>query len=488
MGSLRAALLVDIEIAVLELVVEAHVVHPFEEFVVLRSAHRRRNRGLRTEDPCRFPFHALSCLPVTDHLLLDLDAAVELHTTMHATADALDGDRRALAGPMADAAALIGSSGVDPGPSLRSVSDMLRREAHDLARRIRMVAAGGPDINAGLGALDLLAANWSAIDNRGRPDGNDGIVSRSDLEWAVDHAEPAMAAAARWLLDHDSFFDAVETAQRNRRYLSDGSSGFGTREHGRDGRISLADLESFHDKLHTWATLAPVLTATGDVDEPGVRTKAHIEAIRDDPSVPVTIREAAAEVLERGDVHDEGNDPFVVGVGLEMEAAWGAGATHEWMLLFDQQGIGWGVTTGAEVGNDRGASAMAAVSFSTADTIEAVSGRSACVEVAANPRPTEEVAVEICRGDHGAWEFEWAYGLTTPGGPPLAVSTHGQETTTGRIVDWETLERFDTTPEVLTALYRFGRDDTVQHAARSAIDEGVDLLTDLFAAPLTRGW
>ena len=49
-------------------------------------------------------------------------------------------------------------------------------------------------------------------------------------------------------------------------------------------------------------------------------------------------------------------------------------------------------------------------------------------------------------------------------------------------------ERFDTTPEVLTALYRFGRDDTVQHAARSAIDEGVDLLTDLFAAPLTRGW
>lgn len=247
---------------------------------------------------------------MTSQLLLDFDAALELHVTMTTVADELDHDRRALAGPVADAADLIGSRGIDPDPHLRAVAELLRREADDLARRVRMIAFGGPEINAGLHALDVIAANWDTIDNKGRPDGNDGIISRSDLEWAADNLDSAIASAARWLLDHDEFFAAVETANHNNDYLADGGAGFAADAGETDGKLSLDDVTSYVAKLDTWATLVPYMSTIdiaahgGDLD--GVMSKSDFEAFLDDQTLPPQVRAAAQTVLDDSAYHDTG--------------------------------------------------------------------------------------------------------------------------------------------------------------------------------------
>ncbi|MEM8707912.1 MAG: hypothetical protein AAGE98_15715 [Actinomycetota bacterium] len=247
---------------------------------------------------------------MTGHLLLDVDRAIDLHVTMNGIADQLDADRRVLAQPVADAIDMLGTPDVDPDLHLRALADLLRREAEDLARRVRMVALGGPEINAGLHALEVVSANWGIIDNRGRPDGNDGIISRGDLEWAADHPDPAIAAAASWLLDHDEFFAAAETAKHNDRYLADGGAGFAADHDEADGKLSIADVDAYLSKLDTWATLVPHMVTIdiaahgGELD--GVMSQADFEAFLDLQGLPPQVRQAAQQVLDDSAFHDTG--------------------------------------------------------------------------------------------------------------------------------------------------------------------------------------
>jgi hypothetical protein len=247
---------------------------------------------------------------MSDHLLLDVDAATELHQTMFATAGDLDLDRTALREMFVDVERLAGSPADDPDPWLRDLAETLRHEAADLARRLRMVIFGGPEINAGLLALDQIREHFDVIDNRGGHAGDrDGIVSRSDLEWAVEHLDADTSAAAQWLLDHEDFFGSVETARDNDDYLAAGATelaGSG----GGDGRLSLGDVESYVTKLDTWATLIPYM-ATIDVaarggDHDAVMSRDDFEAFLADHDLPPDVRAAAQQVLDDGAFHDTG--------------------------------------------------------------------------------------------------------------------------------------------------------------------------------------
>ena len=243
-------------------------------------------------------------------LLLDVDAATELHQTMTMVADELDLDRGALGRTLADVDRFVGAPPDDPDPWLREAADTLRNEAADLARRLRMVIFGGPEINAGLLALDHVRANFATIDNRGGAEGEgDGIVSRDDLEWAAAHLDADTAAAARWLLDHEDFFGSVETASDNDDYLAAGGTEFGGARDG-DGKLSLDDIAAHSSKLETWATLVPYMAAIdiaahgGDHD--GVMSRNDFESFLEDQDLPAEVRQAAQRVLDDGAFHDTG--------------------------------------------------------------------------------------------------------------------------------------------------------------------------------------
>ena len=247
---------------------------------------------------------------MSDTLLLDVEAATELHQVMTAVAEELDGDRSAIRSSMAAAEELASPSADDPDPWLRGLTELLRSEADDLARRLRMVIFGGPEINAGLLALDHVRAHFDVIDNRGGEAGDrDGIVSRADLEWAVEHLDVDTAAAAQWLLDHEDFFRTVETARDNDDYLSAGATEFGGGGDG-DGKLSLADVDAYLTKLDTWATLIPYM-ATIDVaakggDHDAVMSREDFEAFLADYDLPPDVRAAAEQVLDDGAFHDTG--------------------------------------------------------------------------------------------------------------------------------------------------------------------------------------
>ncbi|MEM9204676.1 MAG: hypothetical protein AAGC53_23785, partial [Actinomycetota bacterium] len=245
---------------------------------------------------------------MTDQLLLDFDRAFELHVTMTGVADELDTDRNVLAGLFADAERFLGVVSRYADDQLRAAAELLRSEGDDLARRLRMIALGGPEINAGLAALEAIRANWDLIDNKGDVDGNDGVVSRSDLEWAAEHLDGDAADAARWLLDHPDFFAAVETAKQNSDYLANGGAGFAAADGDSDGKLSIGDIDSYLTKLDTWATLVPYMASIdvaahgGDLD--GFMSKADFEAFLDDQTLPPQVRQAAQQVLDDSAFHE----------------------------------------------------------------------------------------------------------------------------------------------------------------------------------------
>ncbi|MEM9204491.1 MAG: hypothetical protein AAGC53_22855 [Actinomycetota bacterium] len=248
---------------------------------------------------------------MTDQLLLDVDAATELHQAMTGVADQIDRDRSTIRTRIADAERVAGPAVADADEPLRSLAETLRSEADDLARRLRMVIFGGPEINAGLLALDHIAANFDIIDNQGGDaDDRDGIISRNDLQWAVDHLDAETAAAARWLLDHDDVFASVDTARDNDNYLAAGGSHFSADDDSGDGKFSLDDVNSYVTKLDTWATLLPYM-ATVDVaakggEHDGVMSKDDFEAFLNDYDLPPDVRQAAQQVIDDHAFHDTG--------------------------------------------------------------------------------------------------------------------------------------------------------------------------------------
>jgi hypothetical protein len=247
---------------------------------------------------------------VTDQLLLDFERAFELHMTMAAVAEEIDGDRTALTGLLVAAERFVGPDRGEIDVHLRRVAELAREEGAGLARRLRMVALGGPEINAGLAALGRIRASWHRIDNRGELDGNDGVISRSDLEWATENLDGDTARAARWLLDHPGFFAAVETARDNTTYLANGGAGFATDDAETDGKLSLADIDAYLTKLDTWATLVPYMATIdiaahgGELD--GVMSKHDFETFLDDQSLPPQVRRAAQQVLDDSAFHETG--------------------------------------------------------------------------------------------------------------------------------------------------------------------------------------
>ena len=86
---------------------------------------------------------------MTDILLLDTDRATELHHHMSTAADELDFDAISLFDPLSQASDLLGTQTPDVAAGVRRIASDLRDRAEDLHIRLRMVAAGGADMNAG---------------------------------------------------------------------------------------------------------------------------------------------------------------------------------------------------------------------------------------------------------------------------------------------------------------------------------------------------
>ena len=254
---------------------------------------------------------------MSDLMAMDTVRATELRQRMETAADDLDWDAQALEGPLAEAASLLGSPLPDVPGGARRVAGELRDSALDLQERTRMVLAGGPEMNEGLGALERIRERFTMIESRGDPGGADGLLSRRDLRWAVHSADSATAAAAGWLLDHDRFFDQVETAKHNRVYLDRVDSGeFAFDPDDRDGLMSRDDIDAFLDKTAAWSALVPhaaTIDAAGDGRADGLVSRADLEAFLAD--YDLTAEEAAAvrQALDDRAYHDGGGGG---GVGL----------------------------------------------------------------------------------------------------------------------------------------------------------------------------
>ena len=204
---------------------------------------------------------------MTDLMAIDPDRATELRQRMEAAADDLEGDARALVGPLAEASSLLGGPLPDVPTGVRRVAGELRASSLDLQERTRIVLAGGPEMNEGLAALERIRDHFTMIESRGHPDAADGLLSRRDLRWAQHSADSPTAEAAAWLLDHDRFFDQVETAKHNDNYLDrayDGEFAFDPDD--RDGLMSRDDIDAFLDKTAAWSALLPHLASIDAVD------------------------------------------------------------------------------------------------------------------------------------------------------------------------------------------------------------------------------
>lgn len=233
---------------------------------------------------------------MSDLIALDIPRAMELRQRMETAADDLDWDAQALEGPLAEAASLLGSPLPDIVGETRRVAGELRESALDLQERTRLVLAGGPEMNEGLGALERIREDFTMIESRGDPDRADGLMSRRDLRWAVHSADSATAAAAGWLLDHDLFFDQVETAKHNDDYLSRlGPGALPFDPDDTDGLMSLDDIDAFLDKTAARSALMPhaaTIDAAGDGRPDGFMSRADFEAFLSD--YDLTAEEAAA--------------------------------------------------------------------------------------------------------------------------------------------------------------------------------------------------
>ena len=202
-----------------------------------------------------------------DLMAIDTVRATELRQRMEAAADDLEWDARALAGPLAEASSLLGGPLPDVPTGVRRVAGELRASALDLQERTRIVLAGGPEMNEGLAALERIRDHFTMIETRGDPDAADGMLSRRDLRWARHSADSRTAEAAAWLLDHDHFFDQVETAKHNDDYLDRAYEGeFAFDPDDRDGLMSRDDIDSFLDKTAAWSALLPHLATIDAVN------------------------------------------------------------------------------------------------------------------------------------------------------------------------------------------------------------------------------
>ena len=202
-----------------------------------------------------------------DLMAIDTVRATELRQRMEAAADDLEWDARVLAGPLAEASSLLGGPLPDVPTGVRRVAGQLRASALDLQERTRIVLAGGPEMNEGLAALERIRDHFTMIESRGDPDAADGLLSRRDLRWARHSADSPTATAAAWLLDHDHFFDQVETAKHNDDYLDRAYEGeFAFDPDDRDGLMSRDDIDAFLDKTAAWSALLPHLATVDAVD------------------------------------------------------------------------------------------------------------------------------------------------------------------------------------------------------------------------------
>ena len=233
---------------------------------------------------------------MSDILALDTDRALELRQRMETAADDLDWDAQSLVGPLAEASSLLGGPVPDIVGGVRRAAGELRSDAADLQERTRMVLAGGPEMNEGLGALERIREHFTMIESRGEPDRADGLLSRRDLRWAAHSADPATAEAAAWLLDHERFFDQVETAKHNDDYLDRAHEGeFAFDPDDRDGLMSRDDIDAFLDKTAAWSALLPhvaTIDAAGAGTPDGLMSRRDFEAFLSDYNL--TAEEAGA--------------------------------------------------------------------------------------------------------------------------------------------------------------------------------------------------
>ena len=247
---------------------------------------------------------------MSDLMAMDTERATELRQRMETAADDLDWDAQALEGPLAEAASLLGSPLPDIGGGARRVAGELRDGALDLQERTRMVLAGGPEMNEGLGALERIREHFTMIESRGDPDEADGLLSRRDLRWAVHSADSATAAAAGWLLDHDLFFDQVETAKQNDDYLNRiHQSEFAFDPDDRDGLMSRDDIDAFLDKTAARSALMPhaaTIDAAGGGQPDGFMSRADFEAFLSDYNLTAEESAAVRQVLDDHAYHSGG--------------------------------------------------------------------------------------------------------------------------------------------------------------------------------------
>ncbi|MDE0656986.1 MAG: hypothetical protein F4Y99_04415 [Acidimicrobiaceae bacterium] len=252
---------------------------------------------------------------MSDLMAMDTERATELRQRMETAADDLDWDAQALESPLAEAASLLGSPLPDIGGGARRVAGELRDSALDLQERTRMVLSGGPEMNEGLGALERIREHFTMIESRGTPDEADGLLSRRDLRWAVHSADSVTAAAAGWLLDHDLFFDQVETAKHNDDYFNRVAAGdFPFDPNDRDGLMSRDDIDAFLDKTAArWALMphAATIDAAGDARADGFTSRADFEAFLGDYNLTAEEASAVRQVLDDRAYHTTGD-----GIGL----------------------------------------------------------------------------------------------------------------------------------------------------------------------------
>ena len=255
---------------------------------------------------------------MSDLMAMDTERATELRQRMETAADDLDWDAQALEGPLAEAASLLGSPLPDIGGGARRVADELRDGALDLQERTRMVLAGGPEMNEGLGALERIREHFTMIESRGNPDEADGLLSRRDLRWAVHAADSATAAAAGWLLDHDRFFDQVETAKNNDDYLDGVHTGeFAFDPDDRDGLMSRDDIDAFLDKTAARSALMPhaaTIDAAASGTPDGFMSRADFEAFLSDYNLTAEEAGAVQQVLADRAYHTTGGGISMGGV------------------------------------------------------------------------------------------------------------------------------------------------------------------------------
>ncbi len=239
---------------------------------------------------------------MTDLMAMDIVRATELRQRMETAADDLEWDARALVGPLAEASSLLGGPVPDVPTGARRVAGELRASALDLQERTRLVLAGGPEMNEGLAALERIRDHFTMIESRGDADSADGLLSRRDLQWALHSADSETAEAAAWLLDHDHFFDQVETAKHNDDYLDRAYEGeFAFDPDDRDGLMSRDDIDAFLDKTAAWSALLPHLATIDAVDggaPDGFISRRDFETFLSDYNLSSEEADAVRQVLD----------------------------------------------------------------------------------------------------------------------------------------------------------------------------------------------